>query len=99
MNTGGLEMPCLLLKSSYIGFDNPVAYALDHIEGDFVVEEIIGEISEDTAMKIEEALGGLEITLANAPLIPLDEIDEGDRQLLLKALQTLENDEMLKIRR
>lgn len=57
MNTGGLEMPYLLVKSSYIGFDNPVAYALDHIEGDFAVEEIIGEISEDTAMKIEEALG------------------------------------------
>nr|AHJ10942.1 hypothetical protein [uncultured Thermococcaceae archaeon] len=92
-------MPYLLVKSSYIGFDTPIAYALDHIEGDFAVEEIIGEISEETVMKIEEALGGLEITLANAPLIPLDEIDEGDRQLLLKALQTLESDEVLKIRR
>ncbi|WP_297128896.1 hypothetical protein [Thermococcus sp.] len=64
-----------------------------------MVEEVLGEISEDTAIKIEEVLGELEITLANASLIPLDEIDEGDRQLLLKALQTLESDEVLRIRR
>ena len=91
-------MPYQLVKSSYIGFKTYVAEALSHGEGDFLVEEVIGEISDDTAMKIEEALG-LEITLANAPLIPIDEIDEGDRVVLLKALQTLEDNEVLRIRR
>ena len=91
-------MPYQLVKSSYIGFKTYIAGALSHGEGDFLVEEVIGEISDDTAMKIEEALG-LEITLANAPLIPIDEIDEGDRVVLLKALQTLEDNEVLRIRR
>ncbi|NJE08026.1 hypothetical protein E3E31_05730 [Thermococcus sp. M39] len=88
-----------LIKRSYMGFSSYVSYVLDHFEGDFIIEEDLGELSEDTVKKIEEALGGLEITLANAPLIPLDDIDEGDRQLLLKALQTLESNEVLRIRR
>jgi len=91
-------MPYQLVKSSYIGFKTYIAEALSHGEGDFLVEEIIGEISDDTAMKIKEALG-LEITLINAPLIPIDEIDEGDKMVLLKALQTLEGNEVLRIRR
>ena len=91
-------MPYQLVKSSYIGFKTYIAEALSHGEGDFLVEEIIGEISDDTAIKIKEALG-LEITLINAPLIPIDEIDEGDKMVLLKALQTLEGNEVLRIRR
>ncbi|HIP89122.1 MAG TPA: hypothetical protein EYH24_04105 [Thermococcus paralvinellae] len=91
-------MPYQLVKSSYIGFKTYIAEALSHGEGDFLVEEVIGEISDDTAMKIKEALG-LEITLINAPLIPIDEIDEGDKMVLLKALQTLEGNEVLRIRR
>ena len=92
-------MPYQLVKSSYIGFKTYIAEALSHGEGDFLVEEVIGEISDDTVMKIEEALGELEITLTNAPLIPIDEINEGDRMVLLKALQTLESNEVLRIRR
>ncbi|HIP74816.1 MAG TPA: hypothetical protein EYH13_01410 [Thermococcus paralvinellae] len=91
-------MPYQLVKSSYIGFKTYIAEALSHGEGDFLVEEVIGEISDDTAMKIKEALG-LEITLINAPLIPIDEIDDGDKMVLLKALQTLEGNEVLRIRR
>ncbi|AEH24793.1 hypothetical protein PYCH_11120 [Pyrococcus yayanosii CH1] len=85
----------MLVKSSYIGFKTRIGAGLAHIEGDFEVKEVIGEISSKAAHILRRRFPY--ITLADAPLIPLEELDEGDRQLLIKALSSLKENERLKI--
>ncbi|NJE46607.1 hypothetical protein E3E35_04075 [Thermococcus sp. GR7] len=92
-------MPWMLVKSSYIGFKTYLAGALSHTEGDFEVEEVLGEISLQTAHLLRKSLGRSYFTLADAPLIPFEKLDEGDRRLILKALRGLRENERLKIER
>ncbi|AMM54746.1 hypothetical protein QDY65_10215 [Pyrococcus kukulkanii] len=85
----------MLVKSLYIGFKTHIGAGLAHIEGDFEVKEVVGEISPKAAHILRKRFPY--ITLADAPLIPLEELDERDRQLLIKALAGLKEDERLKI--
>ncbi|MFA4639711.1 hypothetical protein [Pyrococcus kukulkanii] len=68
---------------------------LAHTEGDFEVKEVIGEISPKAAHILRRCFQY--ITLADASLIPFEELDERDRWLLIRALSGLKENEKLKI--
>lgn len=89
----------MLVKSSYIGYKTHLGAGLAHIEGDFEVEETVGEITPRTAHLLRKSFERSYFTLADAPLIPFEELDEGDRRLILKALRGLKENEKLKIKR
>ncbi len=79
-----------------MGFRSPLSAMLDHVDADFTVYEEVGEVSMEACRLIKRALGKDYITLADLPRIPLEGIDEGERQVIMKALRGLKPDEKLK---
>ena len=72
---------------------------LDHVDADFTIYEEAGEVSIETCRQIRKALGRDYITLADLPRIPLEGMNEGDKQLIMRALRGLKPDEKLKLGR
>jgi len=72
---------------------------LDHVDADFTIYEEVGEVSIETCRRIRKALGRDYITLADLPRIPLEGMNEGDKQLIMRALRGLKPDEKLKLGR
>jgi len=72
---------------------------LDHVDADFTIYEEVGEVSIETCRQIRKALGRDYITLADLPRIPLEGMNEGDKQLIMRALRGLKPDEKLKLGR
>lgn len=60
----------LLRKKLYLEFQNEVSRVLDHFEGNALVEEVICEISPETARLIEQGI------------LELEMFPEGDRELV-----------------
>jgi hypothetical protein len=88
-----------LLKARYVGFRSPLTAMLDHVDADFTIYEEVGEVSIETCRRIRKALGRDYITLADLPRIPLEGMNEGDKQLIMRALRGLKPDEKLKLGR
>ena len=79
-----------------MGFRSPLSSMLDHVDADFTIYEEVGEVSIETCRQIRKALGRDYITLADLPRIPIEGIDEGERQVIMRALRGLKPDEKLK---
>jgi len=82
-----------------VGFRSPLTAMLDHVDADFTIYEEVGEVSIETCRQIRKALGRDYITLADLPRIPLEGMNEGDKQLIMRALRGLKPDEKLKLGR
>ncbi|NPA48218.1 MAG: hypothetical protein GXO14_06210 [Thermococci archaeon] len=86
-----------LFKLRYVDFSSSLYRMLDHSDADFTVIEEMGEVSDECARLIIRAVGRPVLTLTDAPLIPLGEMDEGDRAIVMRALEGLKEGEKLKI--
>jgi len=70
----------LLRRRSYLEFQNEVSRVLDHFEGNALIEEVVGEITSETARLIERGTLDLELfPEEDRKLVGsfLDEIKEG----------------------
>ncbi|ALM75667.1 hypothetical protein [Thermococcus barophilus] len=92
-------MPYQLVKSSYIGFKSELGRRLAHIDGDFLISEVIGKVSDDAGQLIIRSLKRSYFTLDDLPRLPLEELGEGDRKTLLRALKELKKGEKIEIKR
>jgi len=89
-----------LLKLVYV--NQPyLSRAMAHFAGDMAVLEELGTLKEETVRMIKESLGAegdeIDLSLSDLILVPMEELPEKDRELLLKVAQTLEPDARLKI--
>ncbi|WP_297439416.1 hypothetical protein [Thermococcus sp.] len=92
-------MRYLLVKSSYTGFSTELGRRLAHIDGDFLICEVIGEISAQAGETLRKRLGRSYFTLDDFPRLPLEELGEGDKAVVMRALKGLKKDEKVEIKR
>lgn len=92
-------MPYRLVRSTYIGFRNDVARRLSHVEGDFLISEIVGEVSDDTGIKLRKAFGRSYLTLDDLPGVINLNLPGRDRETLMRAFRGLKPNEKIELRR